>query len=138
VADVVLDASALVIYAKNDLQALPVDELLQELREDPRSTPVIPGLAHADALHILDGDKAATIRLWELSDAHGVVPASPDVQRAVDQITGDGHVSAGMAHAMLLSAQRDCFLATYTASTLRQVGFDSRLILDLDEMFRPE
>ncbi|MET0416616.1 MAG: hypothetical protein ABW022_11415 [Actinoplanes sp.] len=135
---VVLDASALVIYAKDDLQALPVDELLRELRDDPRSPLAIPALAHEDALRILDGDSTATARLWALSDEHGVVPASPDMLRAVNLIVGEGRVSAGMAHAMLLAAQRDWLLATYAAPTLQVAGFEPRLILDLDEVFRAE
>lgn len=137
-ADVVLDASALVIYAKNDLQALPVDELLTEIGEDPHSNLIIPALAEADALRIVDGDKSATDRLWALTDVHGIVPASPDMQRAVALVADEGAVSAGMAHAMLVAAHRGCFLATYTAATLRQVGFQPELILDLDELFRPE
>lgn len=137
-ADVVFDASALVIYAKNDLQSLAVAELLHEMRDDPHSNPIIPGLAHADALIIADGDKDATARLWALTDTYGLVPASPNVRHAVGLIVAEGRVSAGMAHAMLLAAQRDCHLATYTAATLRQVGFEPRLILDLDEMFHDE
>ena len=137
-ADVVFDASALVIHAKNDLQALPVDELLDEMLDDPHSNPIIPALAHADALLVVDGDKEATARLWALTDRYGVVPASPDVRLAINLIVREGRVSAGMAHAMLLAAQRDCHLGTFTAATLRQVGFEPRLILDLDELFRPE
>ena len=136
VAGVVLDVSSLVIYAKNDLQALPVDELLQELREDTGGAVVIPSWSHADALLVLDGDKTATDRLWSLSDTHGVVPPSPDVQAVVDLIVNESAVSQGMAHAMVLSAQRDWHLATYSASTLERVGFAQRLILDLDQLFR--
>lgn len=137
-ADVVFDASALVIYAKNDLQALPVEELLGEMLDDPHSNPIIPALAHADALIVVDGDQEATGRLWALSDTYGVVPASPDAQRAIHLIVREGRVSAGMAHAMVLAAQRDCHLGTFTAATLLQVGFEPRLILDFDELFRPE
>jgi hypothetical protein len=136
VAGVVLDVSSLVVYAKNDLQALPIDELLQELREDTGGIVVIPSLSHADALLVLAGDKVATDRLWSLSDAFGVVPPSPDVQTVVDLIVAESEVSPGLAHAMILAAQRDWYLATYAAGTLMRVGFESRLILDLDQMFR--
>ncbi|MGX6604853.1 hypothetical protein ACWKSP_22395 [Micromonosporaceae bacterium Da 78-11] len=132
---VVLDVSALIIYARNDLQALPVDELLRVLREDTGGTVVIPSLSHADALLVLDGDKEATDRLWSLSDAFGVVPPSPDVQVVVDLIVSESEVSAGMAHAMVLAAQRDWHLATYAAGTLERVGFDPRLVLDLNQIF---
>jgi hypothetical protein len=135
VAGVVLDVSSLVIYAKNDLRSLPVDELLQELREDADGVVAIPSLSHADALLVLDGDKPATDRLWLLSDTHGVLPPSPDVQAVVDLIVGESAVSQGMAHAMVMSAQRDWLLATYAASTLQRAGFEPRLILDLDELF---
>jgi hypothetical protein len=128
---VVLDASALVAYAQNDLRSMAVDELIGELRDDIGAPLLIPALAHADALEIVAGEAAATRRLWALADEHGLFPASPDVQKVVDLVVAEGKVSRGMAHAMTVSARRGWFLATHAAQTLLAVGFEPDLILDL-------
>lgn len=133
---VVLDASALVAYAQDDLLSLPVDELLQELREDTGGAVHIPGLAHADAVEILDGDKPATARLESFAAAHGVLDAPAGERDTIGRIVTETGVSAGMAHAMLLAARLRCLLATYAAPTLARAGFDAQLVLDLDEFFR--
>lgn len=133
---VVLDASAMVAYAQSDSLALPVDELLQELREDTGGPVHLPEFAYADALAILDGDKEATGRLESFAAAHGVTAADRDTEHVVGLVVAGTGVSPGMAHAMVLAAVRACSLATYAAPTLRRAGFDDRLILDLDEMFR--
>lgn len=133
---VVFDASALVAYAQNDLLAMPVDELLRELREDTGGTVRIPRLAYTDALDIVADDKAAVGRLESFAAAHGVVEADPGVLHLIGMIVAEAGVSAGMAHALVLASVWACNLATYTAATLERAGFDERLVLDLDEFFR--
>jgi hypothetical protein len=137
-AGVILDTSALIVYGTNDLQILPLDELLQELRDDTGGAPVISAVAHAEALQFHAGDETATQRLWVLTDTYGSVPLSPAASPAVDLVVAEASVTPGMAHSMALSAHRDWHLATYAASTLRRVGFEPRLILDLNEVFGVE
>jgi hypothetical protein len=136
---VVLDASALVAYSQNDLLAFPLDELLRELREDTGGPVHIPEYALVDARVILHDDKTALARLESFAAAHGCVQAiGRGDQETIQLIVADAGVSWGLAHAMLLAAVRGALLATYVASTLHRAGFDARLILDLDEFFRPE
>jgi hypothetical protein len=133
---VVFDASALVAYAQNDVLAMPVDELLRELREDTGGPVILPELAFTDAAAIVADDKAATARLESFAAAHGLIAAGPDVQDVVGVLVAQVGVSPGVAHAILLAAERGFPLATYAASTVGRTGFAPRLILDLDELFR--
>ena len=135
---VVLDASALVAYALNDLRALPVDELLRELREDTGAAVHVPCCACGDALEILRDDKAATSRLLAFVASYGMIDASRAEQQIIAAIVAQAGVSEGLAHAMLIAAGQGSSLATYAAATVQRAGFDERLILDLDEFFRLE
>lgn len=135
---VVLDASALVAYAQNDLRALPVEELLRELREDTGAAVHIPCCACGDAVEIVRDDKAATSRLASFAASYGVVTASRTEHQVIASIVAEASVSHGLAHAMLVAAGQGSSLATYAAATVLRAGLDERLILDLDEFFRPE
>lgn len=134
--DVVLDTSALVAYAQNDLRSLPVDELLDELREDSGGAVIIGWFTAEDAQQVLGDDRPALARLQSLVAAHGVRLADADMRRTVALIAGEGQVSRGLAHAMLLSAMDGCSVATCAAATLRTAGFATSRILDLDAFFR--
>lgn len=136
--DVVLDASALVVYAENDLQSLPVDELLRELREDTGGAVLIPWYAVEDAQQILRDDRAALERMQSLTTRWGIRLADAGTQQAITVVATEGQVTAGMAHAMLLAVQAGCQLATYSAATLRKAGFDAASILDLGDTFPSE
>lgn len=133
VLDVVLDASALVVYAENDLQALPIDELLDELRNDTGGRVLIPWFAVEDALRILRDDRRALDRLQALTAEFGVQLPDAGTQQAVEVVVAEGQVTAGMAHAMLLAVTAGCDVATYSASTLRQAGFAA--VNDLGDAF---
>ncbi|MFI5895615.1 hypothetical protein ACIA5D_36525 [Actinoplanes sp. NPDC051513] len=135
---VVLDTSALVEYARNDVRALPIDELLRELREDTGGPVHIPWYALEEAQQVLADDRAALARLESFAGAHGVRLADADTTRAVDLIVEEGRVTPGLAHAMLLSVTGGLSLATYAAPTLEQAGFSLGRVLDLDEVFREE
>lgn len=136
---VVLDASALVAYAQNDLLAFPLDELLSEVREQTRGAVHIPEFALVDARRILHGDKTGLARLESFAAAHGITPtANRGEQETVQLIVAEARVSWGLAHAMLLTVTTRSTLATYAAPTLERAGFEMRLVLDLDEFFRPE
>jgi hypothetical protein len=135
---VVLDASALVAYAQNDMQAFPVDELLRELREDTGGAVHLPWFAVEEAQQILADDRPALARLESFVAAHGVRLADADTVRAVDLIVAESKVSRGLAQAMLTAVVTRASLATYATATLEQAGFAGVLVLDLDEMFRPE
>lgn len=136
VQDVVLDTSTLIVYAENDLQSLPVDELLDELRYDSGGRALIPWFALEDAQWVFRDDRTALDRLQALVAEFGVQLADANVRRAVDMLVAKGQVTAGMAHAMLLAVQAGCDVATFAASTLRSHGFEA--INDLDESFPPE
>lgn len=133
VQDVALDASALVVYSESDLEALPVDELLDELRHDTGGRVLIGWFALEDAQTILGDNRRALDRLQALAAEFGVQLADAGVRTAVEVLAVEGRITAGMAHAMLLAAQAGCRVATYSASTLRKAGFTQ--ILDLGDTF---
>lgn len=134
---VVFDASALVAYALNDLNALPVDELLDVMRDDTHAPVHIPAYALVDAQVILHDDKAARERLEAFAGEHGVHQVgSRDEQETIQLIVAESGVSWGMAHAMLLTITTNSSLATYAAHTLERAGYEMSLVLDLDEFFR--
>lgn len=133
--DIVLDASALTVYAESDLQALAVDELLDELRYDSGGRCLIPWFALEDAQRILRDDRSALGRLQVLTAEFGVQLADAGTQQAVEVLAAEGQLTSGMAHAMLLAIQAACQVATYSASTLRKTGFTARSILDLGDTF---
>lgn len=136
---VVLDVSALIAYARSDMQALPLDELLREMREDTGAAVLIPGYAFSEARWILNGEQDALDRLESFADAYGTVEADdPELTKALKLIVSMSGVSLAMAQAMLLTITTDSMLATYTAPTLSAAGFEMRKVLDLDEMFRAE
>jgi hypothetical protein len=133
VQDVALDASALVVYAESDLEALPVDELIDELRYDTGGRLLIPWYALEDAQTILGDNSRALDRLQALAAEFGVRLVDVNTRRAIEALAVEGQITAGMAHAMLLAAQAGCRVATYSASTLRKVGYAQ--ILDLGDAF---
>lgn len=135
---IVVDASSLVEYALNDLRALPIDELLRELREDTGGPVLIPWLAVDEAQQILGDDPAALKRLEEFVGAHGVRFADAEMVKAVDLMVAGSDLSHGLAHAALLSLLTGASLATYAAPTLARAGYGMRRVLDLDEIFRDE
>jgi len=135
---VVVDASSLAEYARNDLRSLPIDELLRELREDTGGPVYIPLLALEEAQQILGNDRPALARLESLVAAHGVKLADAEMLKAVELMAVEGNVSRGLAHAALLSRLLGTTLATYLAPTLERAGFDMAKVLDLDEIFRGE
>lgn len=131
---VVLDASALVEYARNDLRSLPVDELLGEIADT--GSPIIIGwFALDEARQILDDQPAALDHLEALVAEHGVRLPDNAMTKTVDLVSAEGQLSRGLAHSMLL-AVGGRQLATYAAATLRAVGYDMGRVLDLDEIFR--
>jgi hypothetical protein len=136
VEDIVPDTSALIAYAENDLRALPVDELLEELREDSGGQVILGWFVLEDAQRVLRADRTALGRLEVLASEHGVRFADADMQQAIGLIVAEGQVSRGLAHAMLLTAAAGCSLATYAAPTLEKAGFAMSRVLDLDEFFR--
>jgi TusA-related sulfurtransferase len=136
---VVFDASALVAYAQNDMRAFPVDELIAVMRDDTHAPAHIPEFALVDARVILNDDKAALDRLEAFVAEHGVHQVSGrDEQETIQLIVTKSGVSWGMAHAMLLTILTSSSLATYAAPTLERAGYEMRLVLDLDEFFRPQ
>ncbi len=135
---VVLDASALVAYARSDMRSFSIDELLDEMREDTGAPVIIPGFALLDAQQILRGEKDALDRLDSFADAHGVLGLDdPAVESTVRLLSAEAGVSPGLAHAMLLTLMTRSELATHSAPTLAAAGFEMRKVLDLDEFFRP-
>ncbi len=134
--DIVLDTSALVVYAENDFQTFPLDELLDELRYDTGGRAFIPWFALEDAQRILRDDRAGLRRLQDLVAEFGVELADTAAQRGVEEVALAGKLTAGSAHAMLLAVQAGCRVATFAALTLRNAGF--RQFIDLEASFPPE
>jgi hypothetical protein len=97
VEDIVPDTSALVAYAENDLRALPIDELFDELREDSSGHVILGWFVLEDAQLVLQVDRTALGRLEALASEHGVRFADADMQRAIGLTVAEGQVSRGMA-----------------------------------------
>ena len=134
---VVLDVSALIVYARSDMQAMPVDELLREMREDTGEPLYLPHHAYTEASWILQDETDALKRLESLAEAHGTRRADdPEAEKVLKLMMSMSGVSLGMAHAMLLTVATKSMLATHAAATLSAAGFEMRKVLDLDEMFR--
>jgi hypothetical protein len=90
VEDIVPDTSALVAYAENDLRALPIDELFDELREDSSGHVILGWFVLEDAQLVLQVDRTALGRLEALASEHGVRFADADMQRAIGLTVAEG------------------------------------------------
>ncbi|GAA0494526.1 hypothetical protein Ade02nite_20140 [Paractinoplanes deccanensis] len=132
---IVVDASALVAYAHNDMRSFAIDELLRELREDTGGPVHIPFFAVEEAQQILADDTDALTRLESFVTAHGMRLADADMRSAVDAIVAASPLSRGLAQAMLISIADNLSLATYAAGTLEQAGAGMTRVLDLGEVF---